>query len=558
MIRRLSIEHYGLIGHAAIAFADGSTIFTGETGSGKTMVLGALGFVLGERAGADVVQRGSARAIVTLEFEASPALREQLRQTGFELDQDEDAVLLREMSAGGKSVIRLNGRPATAGYVRELASAVLDMIGQHEAQRLLSPSYHVELLDRFAGSPALAARTSVAQIYVQLQVLHERLRTLSQDAHRAQEQLEVARISLGEIESSAPQIGEDERLRERRRYLDNSEKITFALRTAHDALAGDEHSASDALGNAAASLQPVFEIGGELCEIAGCAAALQSEVNELAVRISRELDASEFDPAELEAITGRLDTLDRLKRKYGDSLEKVLVAAKTFRATVDDFSNRDERIAQLQGEIDAATLQLKEAAKDLSDLRRKAAKRLQSRMKAELGELALPSARFEASLRDLDAIGPDGAEQIEFVFAANIGQPERPLVKVASGGELSRVLLALVVVLAAAREPATLVFDEIDAGIGGATAAAVGQRLEKLATETQLLCVTHLAQIASGADRHYVLEKRETGDVTSIEVFELDGKVARTAELARMLSGQTHEAALRHATTLLDRSLTPP
>lgn len=553
MIRRLSIDHYGLIGRAEITFADGATIFTGETGSGKTMVLGAIGFVLGERASADVVQRGMSRALVTLEFDAAPALREQFSETGFGLDPGEDAMLSREMNAAGKSLIRLNGRPTTAGVVRELAPAIADMIGQHEAQRLLAPSYHVELLDRFAGSPTLTARAEVAQAFADVQALLERSRTLSQDARRAQEQLEVARIGRDEIELAAPQIGEDQRLRERRRYLDNVEKIALALRSAHEALAGDERSASDALGNAASSLLPVSGIAGELSEIAGSAAALQSEINELAVRIARELDSTEFDPAELERITGRLDTLDRLKRKYGGSIESILIYEEKFRATVDEFSNRDERAAALQHQITEATLQLEETAKCLSDLRHKAAKRLLGRMKSELAELALPAARFSASFRNLNAIGPDGAEQIEFLFAANVGQAERPLVKVASGGELSRVLLALVVVLAAAREPTTLIFDEIDADIGGVTAAAVAQRLDKLARLTQVLCVTHLAQIASGADRHYVLEKRESAGATSIEVTELEGRAARTAELARMLSGQTHEAALRHATLLLDR-----
>ncbi|MEO6913675.1 MAG: DNA repair protein RecN, partial [Candidatus Baltobacteraceae bacterium] len=283
----------------------------------------------------------------------------------------------------------------------------------------------------------------------------------------------------------------------------------------------------------------------------------QSEVNDLAVRIARELDGTEFDPAELETITGRLDALERMKRKYGDSIQKVLSCRERFRATIDDFSNRDERAAELQREVDSGALRLGIAAKRLSGLRRKAADHLRQRMKEELTELALPSARFEATFRELDEIGPEGAEQIEFVLAANIGEPERPLVRVASGGELSRVLLALVVVLAAARERTTLIFDEIDAGIGGVTAAAVSQRLEKLARMTQVLCVTHLAQIASGADRHYVLEKRENAGVTSIEVSELEGKAGRTAELARMLSGQTHAAALRHAALLLERGSTP-
>ncbi|MDQ2681367.1 MAG: AAA family ATPase, partial [Candidatus Eremiobacteraeota bacterium] len=218
MLRSLTIEHYGLIERAHIAFADGATMFTGETGSGKTMVLGALGFALGERATADVVQTGAERALVTLEFEADPVVRERFDELGCPLDPNEDAVLSREISRTGKSAIRLNGRPATASAVRELASQVADSVGQHEAQRLLMPGYQLELLDRFAGEPASAARDTVELAYAQTQTLRDQLKTLSQDAGHAEEQLNTARLDLSEIESANPQIGEDERLRERRRY----------------------------------------------------------------------------------------------------------------------------------------------------------------------------------------------------------------------------------------------------------------------------------------------------------------------------------------------------
>ena len=551
MLRQLLIENYGLIARAEVDFARGATIFTGETGSGKTMLLGAIEFVLGARASADIVRRGASKAVVTLVFEPESALAERLADDGFDIDPGEDATISREMNDAGKSAVRVNGRPATAGYVREVASDIAEIVGQHEAQRLLAPAYHLELLDRFAGDAGTRARGDVASAYAHAAECSRALASLTGDERRAQERYDDARFALTDIEGAAPEIGEDERLTERRRYLDNVERIAAALRGAHEALASDDAGADSALGAASVALSGVAEIGGELRAMAEQASALQIEVNDLALRIARELDATEFDPAELEAINARLDVLDRLKRKYGGTLEAVIAYADRAREIVRSFEARDEETAELTAKLAEAERALKAAAAKLTAIRETAAKRLATLVIAELKDLALPSARFSVAFQTLDRAGPDGAESAEFAFAANAGESLRPLVRVASGGELSRVLLALVVVLAGARDRTALVFDEIDAGIGGATATAVGARLGRLATGGQVVCVTHLAQLATWADQHYVLEKRETKNATSIEVHPIDGDDARTSELARMLSGETHDAALEHARALL-------
>lgn len=554
MLRRLTIADYGLIPKAEVRFADGATIFTGETGSGKTMVLGAIAFVLGERASAESVRRGRTRAIVSLEFDAGDALHERLAQDGFEIEPDEMATISRELNSNGKSAIRVNGRPSTASYVREFATQLIDIVGQHDAQRLLLPAYHVELLDRFAGDNVLHARERVGTLHARRVDLLKTLASLDRDERRAQQQYAFATYALAEIESAAAQAGEDDRLTQRRRVLDNVENVAAALRTAHDALAGDDSSAADALGAASTALSHIADIGTDFADMAQSASALQSEVSDLAVRIARELDAMEFDPQELESINARLDALDTLKRKYGGTLEAVLQAASEFRTTIDVFANKDERKAQLERDVQAATVELEEAAEHLSRLRHGAADRLSSAIERELKDLALPSGRFGVHFEALGEIGADGGEHVEFVFAANKGEAQRSLARVASGGELSRVLLALIVVLAAARGRTALVFDEIDAGIGGATATAVGARLGRLARDAQVVCVTHLAQIASWADAHYVLEKNETKNATAIGLREVESNEERTVELARMLSGEAHEAALQHARTLLEQT----
>jgi DNA repair protein RecN (Recombination protein N) len=285
------------------------------------------------------------------------------------------------------------------------------------------------------------------------------------------------------------------------------------------------------------------------------AAALQSQANDLAASVVGALDAGDLDPNELDAINARLDLLDRLKRKYGGSIEEMLAHADTARAAVDEYEGRDRQLSDLAGQVGVVERELRTAAGVLTALRKRSASALAKRVIAEFADLALGSGRFEVAFETLDRILPDGAERVEFLFAANAGEALRPLVRIASGGELSRMLLALVVALSEARDAATaLVFDEIDTGIGGSTGTAVGTRIGRLARDGQVVCVTHLAQLASWADRHYLLEKTERRNATTIAVREISGDDAREGELARMLSGETHDVALKHARSLLKRT----
>ena len=472
MLRRLTIENYGLIAGADLEFAPGATIFTGETGSGKTMLLGALAFALGARSGADAVRRGASRAFVSLAFEPSDALRERLAADGFELDPGEDAVIEREMTDAGRSNVRINGRAARAGYLREMGDAIAEIVGQHEHQRLLASTSHTLMLDRFAG--AGEARDAVAAAYARAHALAVERERLGGDERRALRDYEDAKFAIDEIDAAAIRPGEDDKLNERRAVLDNVGKIGAALQAASDALSGEDASATGALGAASAALAGIASISADLSALAQVASALQSEANDLAAHVGRALDEVEGNPSELEAINERLDSLDKLKRKYGGSLERVLEAAEAARPVVDSYEHRDERAAELAAQSAAAEKALAAAAASLTRLRKKYGSDLAARVAAEFEDLALGSARFELQLVPLDAIGATGAERAEFAFAANSGEPLRPLARVASGGELSRVLLALVVVLAGARDGGALIFDEIDAGIGGATAAAVG------------------------------------------------------------------------------------
>ncbi|MGD0051876.1 MAG: DNA repair protein RecN [Vulcanimicrobiaceae bacterium] len=546
---RLTLENVGLIARAELDLDAGLTVITGETGSGKTMLLDGLRLALGERAESEVVRTGAERARATLEIAPDPSLRERLAEAGFSLADDDDLIVQREVLAAGRSQGRINGVPASASQLRELVGALVDVVSQHEAQRLLAPTYALDLLDRGAGDDALALRAQVARLHAELRAAEARLAALRDADGRALARAEFARFALAEIDAARLEDDEDERLRERRDLLANAERILAALAIASGALE-DDGGATDALGATGTALAGLGRLSPRFAELAGAASALQAEANELAARLARERDAVELDPAELETVGARLDALDRLKKKYGGTLAAVRAQREAFAAEIADVDERDARVGAAEGEVAALARELADRATELGALRRSAAEAIGDAVDAELAALAMPAARLRIALEALPSIGPSGAERAELRFAANPGEPERPLGRVASGGELSRVLLALIVVLAERRERTALIFDEIDAGIGGATASAVGERLARLAQTGQVVCVTHLAQIASFGAQHAVLRKRVVGTTTTIEAAALDD-ASRRSEIARMLSGAEQGVALEHAAELL-------
>jgi DNA repair protein RecN (Recombination protein N) len=552
-LRRLIVEDYELIARAELEPAAGLTAITGETGSGKTMLLDAIDFALGARAATDAVRKGRKRARISLEIEPDARVLEAIAAAGIELDDDENVAIVRELS-DGKTSARVGGVPVSAAQLRAIGRDVAEIVGQHEAQRLLVPAQQLDALDRFGGLDLLATATRLRAAYERHAALVAELAELEAQAGRALADADYAAFAAQEIADAGPEIGEDEGLRERRELLVNAERIATALRAAHDALIEGEGSASDGLGAAAGSLSVLARYSRDLEELASAASALQSEAAELAGRVARQLESVEVDASELDSVTGRLELLDRLKKKYGGSIESVLEAKQRFDETKKRFDNADEHRATLGRSRDAAAAELRDAATKLTKQRRDAAKSCEKRVTGELSALAMPSARFEVAFETLDQIGPRGAERCEFMLAANPGEPARALGRSASGGELSRVMLALTVVLADRSARTAIIFDEIDAGVGGATANAVGARLADLARDLQVVCVTHLAQIAAFADHQVALRKRDVkseGKVgTVIELVDLD-RDARLEELARMLSGATTGVSLQHARTLL-------
>ncbi len=489
---------------------------------------------------------------LVVEVEPDDELSAALVREGFALDAGEDVIVARELTAAGKSSARVNGQPATSAQLRSLGETIVDFVGQHEHQRLFSAIYQTDIVDRFAGSKALALRAAVADQHGRLAVAQRELAALEEQTGRADRDAEFARFALAEID--AARLGDDDdedRLRERRDYLANVERIAAAVTAANRALSAGDASAIEALGTAAAALAVVSRYSSELARLHESVAALQSDANDAAAALAGALDATDYDAAEADQVGARLDAIERLKRKYGGTVASIRIAREGFAATLAGYESRDERGAQLRTERAALASGLERDAARLGELRTKAAGELEAGVNAELEALAMRGGRFGVAFERLDATGPRGREAVQFVLSAHRGEPVRPLVKVASGGELSRVVLAVTVVLADRREASTLIFDEIDAGIGGVAATAVGQRLGALARTTQVLCVTHLAQIAAWGDDHFSLNKVESGRTARIAVAALDDASAVRAELARMLSGSATTVALEHADQLL-------
>lgn len=555
-LRSLTVEGFGLIERTAADLTPGLNAFTGETGSGKSMVIDALGFAFGDRGGADIVRTGAARASVFVELETGDRTLAWLAENGF-LDEDLDAggplVISREMSAQGRSAARINGRPATAAQLRELGDIVLDVVGQHEHQQLLQPARHLALLDAFAGPRASELRDDCAKAYGELQETDAALAALRDQGERYERQLADARFAAREISAAALREGELERLRERRALLANAAKIAQAVGIAVERLDDPDRGVVIALGHAAKAMDGVAAYGDRLGSAAQSIRELQSAAQEIAASLTGLAEEGSADAGDLESVADRIALVEDLIRKYGSSVADVIEAGKRFAAQAETLEHRDEELARLESVRRGRALALDSAAAKLTKERAAAAKALQIRVQAELRELAIPGATFRCSVEQRPGgVGPGGADRVEFLAALNPDEPERPIAKAASGGELSRLLLALKMAFADVDPHPVVVLDEIDAGVGGAAARRVGARIDQLAQRVQVLCVTHLAQIAVFADTHIALVKAVRKGKTFVEANRLTDRGQIRSEIARMLAGDEKAAeALRHADALL-------
>jgi DNA repair protein RecN (Recombination protein N) len=529
MLKELKVRDLALVAESLVRFGPGLNLLTGETGSGKSLIVDALGLTLGARGGAEQVRHGATRATVEGVFESG----------------GHDLVLQREL--GKRGAAHIDGRPANPHQLRELGRGLVALHGQYEHHALLDADTQTELLDGYAGATEL--RAALAAAHSAWTAALNRLSDLERLVSRGLREQEYLAWQLEELRAADPRPGEDVQLAAER---------AAARHAARLAELGQESIAAlreDGVARAAAALGTAAEIDPRLQEQAARLAGLDSEVSDLAAEIRGYVEGLDSDPARLEVLESRLAVLDQIKRKYGGSLDSAVAERARLEHQIGATQDLGAAVAAAEKERDACRAELEAAAAHLSRARAGAAHRMQEAVASELSGLRLEGARFEVELRARAEIGPDGAEAAEMMFSANPGEPIAPLARVASGGELARLMLAIKTVGADADSLATLVFDEVDAGIGGEAAIQVGLRLRALGARHQVLVVTHLAQIACFADHHLVVEKSPGSDGRNVvSVRELDSDAERAKELARMMSGGITPKALARARELLDEA----
>ena len=557
MLRELRIENLLLIERAELRFDEGFNVITGETGAGKTVLAHSLDLLMGGRARPQIVRPGASEAWVEGSFDLPGDLPDdpQLAEIAERLpDGAGEIVLGRRVSAAGRTSAFVAGRAASAAELKLLGSRLLAFFGQHEHRKLVLASAQLEVLDGFAGDAHLVRRGRYRGAHAEVQGLRRELRLLHEREGTRDRDLDLCRYELSEIEAAAPDPAEEAELLVERQRLGGAEGLRHAAEGALAAIAGaeaDGGGAGGAIGQAEDALREAAGVDSDLDRVTERVAALGIETSDLGGELRSYMERIEADPERLAAIEERLDVLDRLKRKHGGTIESVLMHAERCRTEIERLENAEGKDAELEATLAAAADRRAELAAELTAGRRRAARRLENRVAAELEELAMPGARLQVVLDPVrDGFGASGAESATFLIATNPGIEPAPLRDAASGGELSRVMLALTG-LAGPGSGATVCFDEIDAGVGGRAARAVGERLRQLAADRQVICITHLPQVASLASGHFRITKRvrKGQALASVERVEGDELVA---EICRMLGADRgDEAASRHAQELL-------
>jgi DNA repair protein RecN (Recombination protein N) len=549
VLDELRVENLLLIERAELRLGPGLNVLTGETGAGKTVLAHALDLLLGGKPRAGIVRPGASEAYVEGTFELADQLRQEL---GERIPADaEELVLARRVSAEGRTRAYMNGRSATAGDLRDVGGSLLSFYGQHEHRRLTLAAAQLEILDGFCGPEQVDRRDGFAAAYARERALREELAELRERAGARDREIDLLEWELAEIDAADPSEAEEHELTAERERLRNLEGLRLAAAAGIEALAPESgDGGASALAGASGALEGMRGVDAALDVLAERAQALAVEADDLAGELRRYGEAVDAPPGRLDEVEERLALFDKLKRKHGGTIAAVLAHAEACRARRDELAGAEEAAESATAALDEARAELRERAAGLRSARETAAAGLAGAVVEALAGLAMDGATFEARLTPREDYGPSGGDEVEFLIAPNPGVPAGPLRDTASGGELSRVMLALMSAAAAAG-PETLVFDEVDAGIGGQTARAVGEQLRGLAAGRQIICITHLPQIASMADRHFRIVKDTSADPARTTVTLLE-RGAVVGELVRMLGADdTDAAARRHAKELL-------
>ncbi|MCP3763280.1 DNA repair protein RecN [Domibacillus sp. A3M-37] len=555
MLQELSIRHFAIIDSLALSFERGLTVLTGETGAGKSIIIDALQLLTGGRGSGEFVRHGEKKAeieglfAIHSDHPCAPVCRE------FGIDVDEEAIILRrEISAAGKSVCRVNGKLVTLSILREIGARLMDIHGQHEHQELMNAASHIRLLDDFGGAPILKARGQYEEVYGRYAYLQSEIRRLSENDQHLAHRLDLIQFQLNEIEKAELVSGEEEKLEAERQQLANFEKLYGALSEAYNALSGDGR-ALDWLGLSVNGLESAADINEEYKSLHESAANSFYVLEDTVRDVSSLLDTLEFNPERLNEIQSRLNEISQLKRKYGATIDEILQYGESIAEEIDQLTHRDTHVNRLQKELAEAEADVEVEGKKLSVLRRKAAAQLEEAIHRELKELYMEKTVFNVYVKNESGqFKKDGLDQIEFYMTTNPGEPLKPLVKIASGGEMSRVMLAMKTIFSRHQGMTSIIFDEVDTGVSGRVAQAIGEKIYKIAVHSQVMCISHLPQVAAMADTHLYIQKNLEGARTSTTVSPLSEE-EKAAEIGRMISGaEMTDLTKEHARELLSLS----
>jgi DNA repair protein RecN (Recombination protein N) len=557
VLLELHIENFAIIDTLHVQFSEGLNIVTGETGAGKSIMVDALMVALGGRAYAEFIRSGTEKSVVEAVFDLHQVAEARAKATEYGLlDADADnAELLvrREIARNGRNRILVNGHPATNLMVAELGDVLLDIHGQHEHQYILNPDYHVELLDAFGK--LLPLREQVAAAYRQFKQCERELEDLRDQSRERMQRLDLLRFQRQEIVKAKLQPGEDEELVHERKILAGAEQLASGAQKIYDMLYGEHGAILEKVSAILSQLEDLVKIDESLEPHRKSCESVQYQFEDIAFSLRDYAHAIEFDPYRLEAVEKRIDEIHKLKRKYGSSIAEILAFLANTEQELSTFDERETRIAELEKEYAKLRAQVQELSARLSAERKRIAAGFETQIMEELAALGMEKTTFRVDFQpagtEKNPFTAKGIDQIEFLIAPNPGEPPKPLTKIASGGEISRTMLALKTLLGTVDRIPTMVFDEIDTGIGGKIAEIVGKKLQHIATSHQVICITHLPQIASKSATHFHVEKHAEQDHTAVAIRQLS-KQERLEEIARMLGGETiTPITLQHAQEML-------
>lgn len=554
MLANLKIENVAVIEKAEVNFTPGFNVLTGETGAGKSILIDSINAILGNRTSRELVRSGAQKAYIWATFENIPqSVKKQLEKCGYEAN--DDLLLYREINAEGKGSCRVNGMPATAAVVRDISAGLLSIHGQHDSQSLTNPALHLGLLDQYAQNRDLFVE--YYRRYRELVTVKRQLDALNASEADKQRKIEALTAEIDAIDAAALQPGEEKNLQERKTVITHAQSILDGITAAHLALAGDEDGeqpgAADLLGGAVEGLQNSARLDETLAPLSERLNDIYYSARDLATELADRLDAYGFDPGELDMIESRLDTIYRIKQKFGMEVEELLARREAAAAELENFQSSGQKIAELKTRMQALYADAKQAAEALTQSRLKGFAAMNKEMRAALEFLNMPGIRF-ALKHARGPLSSHGQDTVEFLISTNPGEDPKPLAKIASGGELSRIMLAFKSALADRDALPTVIYDEIDTGVSGLAAGRIGQLLHQTAAGHQVLCITHTPQVAAFADNQLLIQKNVRADRTFTEIHTLDMD-GRVEVLARMISGdKVTELSLANARELIEKS----